>query len=311
LDASRPDAAAAAAAPGATGAATGRQPASELTKRVTFAVVAIPLLIGAVWLGGAPFAIVIAAGAALSSYEFYRLAIGAGSVPLWGHGVILSALVPLLVYARFLGLWTPPVSIVMLLVLELLTVALWVRGSAGKPLEVVAITILGVLYTGGMLSFAYALRYHEYAVGASAGTALVALPLVLTWGTDTGGFVFGRRLGRRKLMPAVSPGKTVEGAIGGLVLGVLISVLYGRYVLPPLAQLALPLWSAIAFGTVVSVAAQVGDLVESMLKREAGVKDSSKLIPGHGGMLDRLDSLLFTLPVGFALVGWMLVPAPR
>ncbi|MFI5310691.1 MAG: phosphatidate cytidylyltransferase [Gemmatimonadales bacterium] len=284
---------------------------SELTKRVTFAVIAIPVVIGLVWLGGAVLATLIAVGAMLASYEFYRLAIGAGSVPLWGHGVFFSALIPLLVHAHFLGLWTPPVSIVMLVVLELLTVALWVRGSTGKPLEVVGITLLGIFYTGGMFSFAYALRYQEYAVGANAGTALVALPMVLTWGTDSGAFFVGRAIGRRKLMPAVSPGKTVEGAIGGLLAAVLLSVLYGRYVLPPMAQLALPFWTALAFGALVSVAAQVGDLVESMLKRQAGVKDSSHLIPGHGGMLDRVDSLLFTLPVGFVLLGWMLVPAPR
>jgi len=305
LDASPSDAAA------GGGSATQRRPVSELTKRVVFAVVAIPILIGFVWLGGSVFAALLAVGAMLSAYEFYRLAIGAGSEPLWGHGVALSALVPLLVHARFLGLWTPGVSLVMLLVLELLTVALGVRGSGGKPLEVVGITLLGVFYTGGMLSFAYALRYHEYAVGASAGTALVTLPMALTWATDSGGFFVGRSLGRRKLMPAVSPKKTVEGAIGGLVMGILVTVLYGRYVLPPLAHLALPFWRAIVFGALVSTAGQVGDLVESMLKREAGVKDSSKLIPGHGGMLDRVDSLLFTLPVGFVLLGWMLVPAVR
>ena len=90
--------------------------------------------------------------------------------------MIFSALVPLFVHARFLGLWTPGVSLLMLAVLELLTVALWVRGSDGKPLEVVGITILGVFYTGGMLSFGYALRYQEFTVGAVAGTALVKAP---------------------------------------------------------------------------------------------------------------------------------------
>jgi phosphatidate cytidylyltransferase len=284
---------------------------SELAKRTAFAVVAAPTVIWLVWLGGAPLAVLISVASGLAAREFYRLAIGAGSVPLWGHGIILSAAIPLFAYARQLGLWVPGVSIVMLLILELLTVALWARGTQGKPLEVVGITVLGVLYTGGMMSFAFTLRYHPYAIGATAGTALVALPFLLTWGTDIGGYVFGRMIGGRKLMPSVSPGKTVAGAVGGLVLAILISVLYERYALRPQAQLGMLLGSAVLFGVLVSAAGQVGDLVESMLKREAGVKDSSHLIPGHGGMLDRIDSLLFTLPLSYALLGWLLIPVPR
>ena len=284
---------------------------SEFWKRLAFTVVGAPTVIWLVWLGGAPLAILISVASALAAYEFYRLAIGSGSVPLWGHGVIFSAAIPLFVYARQLGLWVPNVAIIMLLILELLTVALWVRGSQGKPLEVVSITLLGVFYTGGMMSFAFALRYHPYAIGAAAGTALVALPFVLTWGTDIGGYVFGRLIGGRKLMPAVSPGKTVAGAVGGLVLAIVIAVCYERYTLRPRAQLGMHPQDVILFGVLVSVAGQVGDLVESMLKREAGVKDSSHLIPGHGGMLDRIDSLLFTLPVSYALLGWLLIPVPR
>jgi phosphatidate cytidylyltransferase len=284
---------------------------SEFWKRLAFSVVGVPTVIWLVWLGGAPLAIFISVVSALAAYEFYRLAIGAGSKPLWGHGVIFSAAIPLFLYARQLGLWVPDVAIIMLLVLELLAVALWVRGSQGKPLEVVSITLLGVFYTGGMMSFAFALRYHPYAIGAAAGTAVVALPFVLTWGTDIGGYVFGRLIGGRKLMPAVSPGKTIAGAVGGLVLAIVIAVFYERYTLRPRSQLGMHSLDVILFAVLVSVAGQVGDLVESMLKREAGVKDSSHLIPGHGGMLDRIDSLLFTLPVSYVLLGWLLIPVPR
>ena len=284
---------------------------SELAKRTAFAVVAIPTLIWIVWLGGAPLALLMSAVSAIAAYEFYKLAIGAGSVPLWGHGVLFSAALPLFVYARQLGLWVPNVAILMLLVLELLTVALLVRGSTGKPLEVVGITVLGVFYTGGMMAFAFALRYHPYVIGAAAGTALVSLPFALTWATDVGGYTFGRMIGGRKLMPSVSPGKTVAGAVGGLVLALVVAILYERFVLRPQAQLGMLLQGVILFAILVSVAGQVGDLVESMLKRQAGVKDSSHLIPGHGGMLDRIDSLLFTLPVSYALLGWLLIPVPR
>lgn len=283
---------------------------SELSKRVIFAVIAAPAVLALVWLGGAPLAALLSLGASIGAWEFYRLAIADGNEPLWGHGVVMSALVPLFVHARFLGLWVPPVTLLMLLVLELMTVALWMRGSHGKPLEAVGTTLLGVFYTGGMLSFGYALRYHPYAVGAPAGATLVALPVILVWATDTGGFLIGRTLGRHTLMPSISPKKTIAGAVGGLIVAVVLSVAYTRFVLHPLAGLSMRWWGAALFGAGVSLAAQVGDLVESMLKRQAGVKDSSRLIPGHGGLLDRIDSQLFALPVGYALLAWLLIPAP-
>jgi phosphatidate cytidylyltransferase len=284
---------------------------SELAKRTAFAVVAVPAVIWLAWLGGAPLAILISAASAIAAHEFYRLGIAAGNRPLLVHGVILSAAVPLFVYARHLGFWVPEVGLVMLVVLYLLAVTLWVRGPGGKPLEAVAITLLGVFYTGGMMSFAFALRYHAYAIGAAAGTAVLMFPFLLTWGTDIGGYAFGRMIGGRKLMPSVSPGKTVAGGVGGLVLAIVIALAYERFALRPLGQLGMLVQGTVLFAILVSAADQVGDLVESMLKREAGVKDSSHLIPGHGGMLDRIDSLLFTLPVSYALLSWLLVPVPR
>lgn len=284
---------------------------SELAKRVAFAVVAVPAVLWLVWLGGAPFAILLSAASGIAAWEFYQLAIGAGSVPLRGHGVALSAALPLFVYGRQLGLWVPGIDLVMLVVLELLTVALFARGAQRKPLEVVGITLLGVLYTGGMMSFAFALRYHPYAIGAAAGSALVVLAFFLTWATDIGGYTFGRIIGGRKLMPSVSPGKTVAGAVGGLLFAILVAFLYERFVLRPEAQLGMLPQAVFLFALLVSVAGQVGDLVESMLKRQAGVKDSSHLIPGHGGMLDRIDSLLFSLPVSYALLNWLLIPVLR
>jgi len=284
---------------------------SELAKRTAFAVVAIPVVMACIWFGGAPFAILISVASAIAAYEFYKLAIAAGNTPLWGHGVILSALIPLFMYARILGFWVPSVSVLMLVILELLAVSLWLRGSSRKPLEAVGITLFGALYTGGMMSFAFALRYHPYVIGAAAGTALVALPFILTWITDIGGYTFGRMIGGKKLMPSVSPGKTVAGAVGGFVMAIVVVIAYERFVLRPQAQLGMLLQGAILLGVVVSISGQIGDLVESMLKRQAGVKDSSHLIPGHGGMLDRIDSLLFTLPVSYVMLSWLLIPVPR
>jgi len=279
---------------------------SELTKRVLFAVAAIPVVAAAVWFGDAPLAILLSLAAALGAWEFGRMAEAAGARPFTVLMIALAAAVPLAVHGVRLGLWVPPLSLVAMAVPALLTVALFVRGVDGKPLAAVAATLLGVWYTGGMLAFAYALRYHRFAIGAVAGTLLLMFPLLLTWANDAGAFFVGKRFGRTKLMPSVSPGKTIAGGVGGLLLTIAVTWGYVRWALQPQAGLGLTLPGILVFGAVMSVAAQVGDLVESLLKREAGVKDSSTLIPGHGGVLDRTDSLLFTIPIAYVLLDLLL-----
>ena len=284
---------------------------SELARRVAFAVAAIPVVIWVVWRGGLALAVLLAIAAGIGAWEFYRIAAAGGSgKPFVIAGVAASAAVPLLVHGAYAGLARVPISAATLAVLALLAASIWTRGVSGKPLSAVASTVFGVLYTGVTLSFGYALRYYPYAIGAAAGAAVVGLPVILTWASDTGAYFVGRALGKRKLIPSVSPGKTVAGAVGALVVTVVVCLLYSRFVLRPTAQLAFTPLRAIVFGLVISVVAQVGDLVESLLKREAGVKDSSHVIPGHGGVLDRFDSLLFVLPVAFPLLLSLLVPAP-
>jgi phosphatidate cytidylyltransferase len=292
---------------------------SELTRRWLVGVVAAPLALATVFAGGAALAGLLAIASAIAAWEFYRIARAAGHAPMLDIGCVLAGLTPLAVHARYLGLFQPQYSYVAGVLLLLLGLALWTRGSSGKPLAAVATTVLGVLYTGGMLSFGYAVRYHDYAVGGTrlgsfdiaAGGVLLGLPVLLTWATDMGAFTVGRAVRGRKLMPSVSPGKTVSGAIGGIVASVVIAWLYVRFALRPSAQLAMTTAGTVLFGVVISVVAQVGDLVESMFKREAGVKDSSQLLPGHGGVLDRLDSLFFVLPIAHLLFGWLLIAAPR
>lgn len=279
---------------------------SELTKRVLFAVAAIPVVAAAVWVGGAALATLLAIAAALAAWEYGRLAEAAGQRPMMGWLAILAALVPLATFAMHLGLWIPPLPVVALVVPAMLTAAMWTRGVAGRPLEATAVTLFGAWYTGGMLAFAFALRYHRFAVGALAGTLLLMLPLVITWLNDAGAFFFGKRFGRTKLMPSVSPGKTWAGAVGALATSVAGTWAYVTFLLAPQAQLGLSLAGILVLGTALSAAAQVGDLAESLLKRQAGVKDSSHLIPGHGGVLDRVDSLLFTIPLGYVLLDLLL-----
>lgn len=283
---------------------------SELTRRIIFAVIAAPASIAVIYFGDWALASVLSILAGLAAWELFRIARETGALPLEPGGIALAALLPVAVHGQRLGVYTLTLHAIIAMTLVLFASTIWLRGPAGKPLSSVAITIFGVTYAG-LFSYVYALRYHGYAVGAGAGTILVVLPIVLTWATDVGGYAFGRALGKRKLIPAVSPGKTVEGAVGALGLTIVICLLYVRFLMMPYAQLGLTIQGAVLFAIVISVAAQIGDLAESLLKREAGVKDSSRIIPGHGGILDRFDSLLFVMPIAFLLLGRLLLPVPQ
>jgi phosphatidate cytidylyltransferase len=282
---------------------------SELTRRIIFAVIAAPASVGIVYMGDWALTIVLSVLAALAAWELFRMAREAGANPLEPAGIALAALIPIGVHAQRHGFYTLSLTALVAIALLLFASTIWFRGPGGRPLSAVSITTFGVLYAG-LFAYIYALRYHDYAVGAGAGTILVFLPILLTWATDVGAYAFGRTLGKKKLIPSVSPGKTVEGAVGGLGLAIVICLLYVRFLLMPYGHLGLTIQGAILFGIVVSVAAQTGDLAESLLKREAGVKDSSRIIPGHGGILDRFDSLLFVLPIAFLLLSRLLLPVP-
>lgn len=281
----------------------------EFGKRVAFAVAAIPVVAACVYFGGPFLAILLSIAAALAAWEFANLAEGTGQKPLTWWLIVLSALVPIAMHALSLGYRIPGIAWIAMLVPAMLTAALFTRGSEGKPIGSVATTLFGIWYSGGMLAFVYALRYHRFAVTALAGSLLVALPVLLTWLNDSGAFFFGKKLGKKKLMPSISPGKTWAGAWGALGTTIVFTYVLVQFVLKPYAGLSMTLFGMILFGTVMSLAAQVGDLVESMLKREAGVKDSSALIPGHGGVLDRVDSLLFTVPIAYVMLEQLLVVA--
>lgn len=283
---------------------------SELAKRVIVALLGVPVVLGAFWFGGAALATLLACMSAASAYELFRIAKAGGSNPMMPFGVVLAGLIPIAVHGQYLHVLQIPNVAAVLVVLAAIAASIWARGVNGKPLASAAITVFGVAYTAGTLSFAYVLRYFGYAVGDSAGALVLMFPVVLTWASDTGAYFTGRALKGPKLIPSVSPAKTVSGAIGGMLLTVVASYAFMHLLLKPRAQLAFTPWGLLVFGVGVSVAAQLGDLAESLFKREAGVKDSGTLLPGHGGALDRFDSLFFVLPVAYVLYWWLLIPAP-
>lgn len=281
--------------------------ASELGKRVAVAAIGIPLAVVVLYIGGWVLALILAVIAAMGARELYRMAEAGGVSPLDGVGAPLAGLFVLLAEASAID--RAPLSWALLIGATLLAAALviWRRGVAGRPLASSAITIFGALLVGGGLSYAVALRGlgndptwsgAGSAVGtATGGAILLAMPIALTWLGDTFAYFGGRAWGRRKLIPAVSPGKTVEGAISSVVGTTVMGALYAWLILGAWLGVEYPLLLGALAGLLVSITAQIGDLAESLLKREAGVKDSGALLPGHGGMLDRFDALLFTLPL--------------
>ncbi len=283
---------------------------NELARRAVVALIGAPIALGIIWLGGAPLATLAGALSGIAAWEYYRMARDGGSTPMSVVGIVLSAMIPLAVHAQQLGVFAVPLVVWILVPLFVLALSIWTRGVDGKPLGAAATTIFGALYTGGTLSYIYALRYFGYAVGDTAGALVVIMPVVLTWASDTGAYFTGRLVGGPKLIPSVSPAKTISGAIGAVVATIGACAAFVHFLLKPQAQLAFSPTGLIVFAVCISVTAQIGDLTESLLKREAGVKDSGTLFPGHGGVLDRLDSLFFVLPVTYALYYALLLPAP-
>ncbi|HVO11898.1 MAG TPA: phosphatidate cytidylyltransferase [Vicinamibacteria bacterium] len=257
----------------------------NLVRRVLTAAVALPAVL-AVLLLLPPWATLALVACALAAglHEFFGLLAARGLRPLRGSGLLLAAAV----FADVAWPASARVPLSPLGVLLVLTVAL-LRGRDHESVSAAAGTLLGAVYLGGLGGTLAGLRTLPSPAGGSWRVVLLLATIVLS---DTFAFFVGHAVGRRRLAPAISPGKSVEGALGGLLGGVV-----GVFAVRQLALPQMPAAHALILGLLVSAMGILGDLEESLLKRWAGVKDSGTLFPGHGGMLDRLDSLLFGAPV--------------
>jgi phosphatidate cytidylyltransferase len=279
---------------------------ANLRRRIGFAAIAIPLALAIVWYGGVPLVLLVAAVAVLGTHELFGLAERLGIRPSRSLGMSTAVAIPLFTYAviRFpeardfaADAWPYAAAIWLMFVL---TWALATRPPGERPLSAVGTLLLGTAYTSGLPTFLLTIRLGQHPERSWAGAWLVFFPLVVTWVCDSVAMFAGRAIGGPKLAPVVSPGKTRAGGIAGVVGGLAVAPLFGALVFPRVG-LTPPLWQLVVIGGVLSIVGQVGDLAESLFKREAGVKDSSQLIPGHGGVLDRFDSLYFVVPMAAAL----------
>ena len=266
-----------------------------LKQRIITAAIGVPVIIFAVWFGTPWFAILIAAIALTGTFEFYQI-VGSSENGhpftylglLWALALILS---PLSLHYKDFN--TLPV----IMSLGMLISLIWLlcRSSQEGTFRNWSWTIAGVIYVGWMLSYWLRLRSLD------GGMHWVYLAILTIFANDTGAFFIGRAMGKHQLAPSISPTKTWEGAIGGLasaILGAIIIVL----ILNLFSSFIFNYWQVVALGFLVSLFAQLGDLVESLLKRNAGIKESGYLLPGHGGILDRFDSLIFVGPVIYYFV---------
>jgi phosphatidate cytidylyltransferase len=276
----------------------------NLAQRIGVAAVAIPLALAVVWYGGWVLVALVVLVTVLGTRELYGLVRRTGGRPVEGAGLAAAALLPPAVYLALVqedrvvaGAWPYAAAFWIMLVL---TTALAARRPTDRPLDAVATTILGVCYAAALPVFLIDLRHAAYGERSWAGAWLVFYPLVVTWVCDTAAMLAGRTIGGPRLAPTVSPGKTRVGAVAGVIGGLLVAPVFSGWIFPSVG-VAAPLAVLLLIAAVLSVVGQVGDLAESLFKREAGVKDSSNLIPGHGGVLDRFDSLYFVVPAAAAL----------
>jgi phosphatidate cytidylyltransferase len=248
--------------------------------------VALPLLVLLLFKAppGATVAL-IAVACAIGLWELFAMLSAGGIVPLRTAGAVSAAFLFLAVAVPEAGF--PPALPAVTVVIA--AAALSRAGTMPASVPAAAATLFAAAYVGalgGTIAFLRAVQ------PASEGAWRVMLLLAIVMSSDTFAYFAGSAFGRHKLAPLVSPGKTIEGLGGGLMGGVVAALLVSRFGLPDI-----PLVAAVVLGIVVAGVGVVGDLVESLLKRWSGVKDSGRLFPGHGGMLDRLDSLLFGAPV--------------
>lgn len=265
----------------------------NLVLRAVSALSLLPVVVFLLYMGGLYTALLLGVASAICVSEYYLITQKELSPAAW-VGIVLAGALPLLAlrHPERTGegaFWVTAFFLIFAFTFHL------IRGPLQEAPTRVAHLVMGFLYGSVGLTAMCALRQMP------EGLMWVIAALVITWANDTAAYFAGRFLGRHKLYPAVSPNKTWEGFLGGLVVATVLAVL----VLPNVGEV-FDVTSAALLAVLCGSAAFLGDLVESMIKRDLGVKDLGDLLPGHGGVLDRVDGILFALPVGFYTVELLL-----
>ncbi|MCK4350716.1 MAG: phosphatidate cytidylyltransferase [Candidatus Krumholzibacteria bacterium] len=263
---------------------------SSVAKRLLASAIYIPCLIIIARRGGLYYVALIDIMILVGLWEFYMMMEAKGLRPYKAIGIISGIVLSWYIffqqgiYANFF------LSIIFFLIMTLELA----RKEKGLAVYHISVTIFGVFYVAWLGSHLILLRElpHLKGLDYSLGFSFVIVVFAVTWCYDSGAFFIGSKFGKHKIFPAISPGKTLEGAIGGVAFSI-IGILIARWLVAPYLSII----QAVGLALITSVVGQLGDVVESMIKRDVKIKDASATIPGHGGALDRFDSLLFTAPL--------------
>lgn len=271
----------------------------QLTARLMTAAVGVPAAIVCSIVGGIPFLLAMNLVIGAGLFEFYRMVEAKGIRPYKTVGVVAGLVVSWYVYFQG-GFYSSLFITIVLITIMVLELA---RRDGQFAVFHMSSTIFGVFYVGWLGSHVILLRQlGEGMPGDDLGGAFVILAFALAWGADTGAYFVGHALGRRKLMARVSPEKSVEGAVGGLAFALLAAFI------SKMTFASFLTWTDVAaLGVASAVMATLGDLVESLMKRDVRIKDTSRALPGHGGMLDRFDSVLFVAPLVYYYLRFLVV----
>ena len=269
-----------------------------LRARVRSAAILVPLLLVALWLGGPWIVLAVAIAVALGAIEAFRLLTAAGHSSMPALGVVLAVVVAV---GDSINPFPGSGMLLTALGIVLVGTGALIRLDPREGLATFATTTFGALYVG-LLGFVARLAMTDAPVDRSTilgslgpERAWILVLVLVVWAFDTAAYFTGRRFGRHTFMHHISPSKTLEGVVGGFAVAAVVGALL-------VASLGRPWPAGLLLGIALAAAAQAGDLAESMLKRAAGAKESGTLIPGHGGMLDRIDSFLFAAPVAYFYV---------
>lgn len=254
-----------------------------ITRSLTI-LLGVPVILACVFYGGLPFLFLVLILALIAVNEFYNLMMKKGFFPAYYVGNVITASFIIFAYYALKRNWEPAHSAILTLAAAIAMISGVFLKREKDTIVDVAVTILGMVYVGWFLSYLFFIRSLT-----EHGGYLFFL-LFTVWAMDIAAYLAGRVFGHTPLMPSVSPKKTWEGAIAGFIVCLIAAGIFSQT-----AQLEL--MHALILGVLIGIFGQISDLIESLIKREAGAKDSSDLLPGHGGVLDRIDSFVLTAPL--------------